>query len=255
MTDFAHYPSLQDRAVLITGGGSGIGAALVEHFVRQGSRVVFCDIDADSSRALAERLAGEGLAAPAFLPCDLRDIDALRAMVRAAEAAVGPIRVLVNNAGHDQRHSIDEVTPDYWDDRLAVNLKHQFFAVQAVRPAMREAGGGSVINFGSISWRAGMGGMPAYTTAKAAIEGLTRSLARDLGAEGIRVNCVLPGAVRTERQVKLWYTPEYVERIMAAQCLKGFVEPDDIARMVAFLASDDARMCTSQMYVVDGGWI
>jgi len=255
MTDFALYPSLQDRAVLITGGGSGIGAALVEHFVRQKSRVVFCDIDAESSRALVDRLAGEGLAAPAFLPCDLRDIDALRAMVRAAEAAVGPIRVLVNNAGHDQRHGIDEVTPEYWDDRLAVNLKHQFFMVQAVRPGMRDAGGGSVINFGSISWRAGMGGMPAYTTAKAAIEGLTRSLARDLGGEGIRVNCVLPGAVRTERQVKLWYTPEYVERIMASQCLKGFVEPDDIARMVAFLASDDARMCTSQMYVVDAGWI
>ncbi|MBW8724167.1 MAG: SDR family oxidoreductase [Inquilinus limosus] len=255
MTDFAQYPSLQDRAVLITGGGSGIGAALVEHFARQNSRVVFCDIDADSSRALVDRLAEAGLAAPVFLPCDLRDIDALRAMVRAAEAAVGPIRVLVNNAGHDQRHSIDEVTPEYWDDRLAVNLKHQFFAVQAVRPGMREAGGGSVINFGSISWRAGMGGMPAYTTAKAAIEGLTRSLARDLGVEGIRVNCVLPGAVRTERQVKLWYTPEYVERIMASQCLKGVVEPDDIARMAAFLASDDARMCTSQMYVVDGGWI
>lgn len=255
MIDFALYPSLQDRAVLITGGGSGIGAALVEHFARQNSRVAFCDIDADSSRALVERLVGEGLSAPAFLPCDLRDIDALRAMARAAEAAIGPIRVLVNNAGHDQRHGIDEVTPEYWDDRLAVNLKHQFFMVQAVRPGMRDAGGGSVINFGSISWRAGMGGMPAYTTAKAAIEGLTRSLARDLGSEGIRVNCVLPGAVRTERQVKLWYTPEYVERIMAAQCLKGFVEPDDIARMVAFLASDDARMCTSQMYVVDAGWI
>jgi NAD(P)-dependent dehydrogenase (short-subunit alcohol dehydrogenase family) len=255
MTETTLYPSLHDRAVLITGGGSGIGAALVEHFARQRSRIAFCDIDAESSRALVERLAGEGLAAPAFLPCDLRDIDALRAMVRAAEAAVGPIRVLVNNAGHDQRHAIDEVTPDYWDERLAVNLKHQFFAAQAVRAGMRGAGGGSIVNFGSISWHAGMGGMPAYTTAKAAIEGLTRSLARDLGAEGIRVNCVLPGAVRTERQVKLWYTPDYVQKIMDAQCIKAFVEPIDIARMVAFLASDDARMCTSQNYVVDGGWI
>lgn len=255
MTEITLYPSLRGRAVLITGGGSGIGAVLVEHFVRQGSRVAFCDIDAESSRALVYRLAGAGLAAPGFLPCDLRDIDALRAMVRAAEAAIGPIRVLVNNAGHDQRHAIDEVTPDYWDERLAVNLKHQFFAAQAVRAGMRDAGGGSIVNFGSISWRAGLGGMPAYTTAKAAIEGLTRSLARDLGAEGIRVNCVLPGAVRTERQVELWYTPEYVQKFMDAQCIKAFVEPIDIARMVAFLASDDARMCTSQNYVVDGGWI
>jgi NAD(P)-dependent dehydrogenase (short-subunit alcohol dehydrogenase family) len=255
MTETTLYSSLQDRAVLITGGGSGIGAALVEHFARQYSRVVFCDIDTDSSRALVELLKEDGLAAPTFLPCDLRDIDALRAMVRAAVSAVGPIRVLVNNAGHDQRHSIDEVTPDYWDERLAVNLKHQFFTVQAVRAAMRDAGGGSVINFGSISWRAGMGGMPAYTTAKAAIEGLTRSLARDLGPEGIRVNCVLPGAVKTERQVKLWYTPDYIQKVMDAQCIKAFVEPIDIARMVAFLASDDARMCTSQTYVVDGGWI
>jgi len=255
MTETTLYPSLQDRAVLITGGGSGIGAALVEHFARQRSRIAFCDIDADSSRALVERLVGEGLAAPAFLPCDLRDIDALRAMVRAAEAAVGPIRVLVNNAGNDDRHRLEDLTPDYWDDRMAVNLRHQVFAVQAVRPQMREAGGGSIVNFGSITWKVGDGDCPAYVTAKAAVNGLTRALARELGPERIRVNSVMPGWVMTERQVRLWLTPDGERQLAASQCLPDRLYPADIARMVLFLAADDSRMCSSQNFIVDGGWV
>lgn len=254
MPQFATYPSLKDRAVLITGGGTGIGAALVERFCAQGSRVAFLDFAEDPSRALAERLGAAGNA-PLFLPCDLRDIGALRAAVAQAADAVGPLRVLVNNAARDDRHRWEEVTPDYWDEAMAVNLRHQFFAAQAVAPMMRNAGGGSIINLGSISWVIGQGGMAAYTAAKSGVLGLTRSLARDLGESGIRVNSIMPGAVMTERQLRLWIGEEDKRRILDHQCLKRLLEPDDIARMALFLAADDSAMCTNQSFVVDGGWV
>ena len=256
MTDDARYPSLTDRPVLVTGGGTGIGAAMVEHFCAQGSRVAFLDIAEEPSRALVKRLGERfGEAEPLFIPCDLRDIAALRAAVAQAADALGPIRVLVNNAASDDRHRWQDVTPDGWDERMAVNLRHQFFAAQAVAPMMAEAGGGSIVNLGSITWVIGQGGMPAYSTAKAAVLGLTRSLARDLGSARIRVNCVMPGAVMTERQQRLWITEEDKRTILDHQCLKQLLTPADIARMVLFLAADDSAMCTNQSFIVDGGWV
>jgi NAD(P)-dependent dehydrogenase (short-subunit alcohol dehydrogenase family) len=246
----AIYPSLADRAVLVTGGATGIGAALVEHFAAQGARVAFLDIADDAAHALVERIGGQGHPRPRYTPCDLRDIDALRAAI----AAIGPVSVLVNNAAHDQRHAWQDVTPEYWDERQAVNLRHQFFAIQAVAPGMIAAGFGSILNFGSISWRNAQGGMPAYTTAKAAIEGLTRGFARDLGPHRIRVNCVIPGWVMTERQVALWVTADSEAEIARNQCLPDKVMPADLARMALWLAADDSRMCTAQCWVVDGGW-
>jgi NAD(P)-dependent dehydrogenase (short-subunit alcohol dehydrogenase family) len=251
----AHYPSLADRSVFITGGGSGIGASLVEHFARQGARVCFVDIAEDPSQALVQRLKNEGATAPHFIPCDLRDIDALRSAVAEARDRHGPVRVLVNNAGNDDRHTTESVTVDYWDNRMQVNLRHQFFAAQAVRPQMRDAGGGSIINFGSITWLVGDPDCPAYVTAKAAVGGLTRALAREFGPERIRVNCVLPGWVMTERQMKLWLDEAGERQIADRQCLADKLYPADIARMVLFLAADDSRMCTSQNYIVDGGWV
>lgn len=251
----ASYPSLEDRAVFVTGGGSGIGASIVEHLCAQGARVAFVDILHGPSRALVERIRGRGLPAPAFVPCDLRDIAALRSAVEEARALHGPARVLVNNAAHDERHRIESVTPEYWDDRFAVNLRHQFFAAQAVAPAMAEAGGGSIINFGSVSWMIGQGGMPAYLSAKAAVAGLTRALARDLGPQNIRVNAIVPGWIMTERQIALWLTPEGEQELLRRQCLKRRLVPEDIARVVLFLASDDSAACTNQSYVVDGGWV
>jgi NAD(P)-dependent dehydrogenase (short-subunit alcohol dehydrogenase family) len=255
MNRFASYPSLEDRVVFVTGGGSGIGASIVEHFCAQRARVAFVDIQREVSAALAERLAARGLPAPAFIPCDLRDIAALRSAIAEAESRLGPIRVLVNNAAHDERHAIESVTPEYWDDRFAVNLRHQFFAAQAVVPAMAAAGGGSIINLGSTSWLVGQGGMPAYLSAKAAVAGLTRALARDLGPRDIRVNSVVPGWIMTERQIALWLTPEGEQELLRRQCLKHRLLPEDIARVVLFLAADDSGACTSQSYVVDGGWV
>ena len=251
----AHYPSLVDRSVFITGGGSGIGESLVEHFARQGARVCFVDIAEEASQALVQRLKAEGAATPHFIACDLRDIDALRQAVAEAKDRHGPVRVLVNNAGNDDRHTTESVTVDYWDNRMQVNLRHQFFAAQAVRPQMRDAGGGSIINFGSITWLVGDPDCPAYVTAKAAIGGLTRALAREFGPERIRVNCVLPGWVMTERQMKLWLNEAGERQIADRQCLADKLYPADIARMVLFLAADDSRMCTSQNYIVDGGWV
>ncbi|HZS83573.1 MAG TPA: SDR family oxidoreductase [Stellaceae bacterium] len=250
----ARYPSLQNRVVLVTGGGSGIGAAIVEAFCAQGARVAFLDIDEASAAALLERLRASG-AAPLFRRCDLADVAALRDTVAAIAREAGAIRVLVNNAARDDRHRIEDVTPELWDRIMAVNLRHQFFAAQAVAPGMAAAGGGSIINLGSISWMIGQGGMPGYVTAKAAITGLTRTLARDLGPQQIRVNSVLPGWVMTERQLKLWVTPEAETQIMERQCLKRKLMPRDIASMVLFLAADDSAMCTNQGYVVDGGWV
>ncbi len=253
MSQFAIYPSLRDRVVFVTGGASGIGAAHVRNFAAQGARVAFVDIaDADAA-ALVASVAAAGHPAPFFQRCDLRDIDALRDAIATAAERLGPITVLVNNAAHDERHKFEDVTVAYWDERQAVNLRHQFFAIQAVAPMMRAAGGGSIVNFGSISWRRMQGGMPAYTTAKAAIEGLTRGMARDLGPDRIRVNCVVPGWVITDRQIALWLTPEAETRLMEDQALKQRLLPDDLARMVLWLAADDSRMCTGQMWIVDAG--
>jgi D-xylose 1-dehydrogenase len=251
----AHYPSLKDRTVLITGGASGIGAAFVRAFARQDARVAFLDIDTAAGEQLATEIGKERNAPPLFLACDLKEISALRKATAEVEARLGPVRVLVNNAARDDRHSIEAVTPEIWDHIQAVNLRHQFFAAQAVIAGMAEAGGGSIINLGSISWMLGQGGMPGYLASKAAITGLTRALARDLGPRNIRVNTVLPGWTMTERQVALWLTPDGEAELMQRQCLKRKLMPDHIAGMVLFLASDDSAMCTNQSYIVDGGWV
>jgi NAD(P)-dependent dehydrogenase (short-subunit alcohol dehydrogenase family) len=251
----AIYPSLKDRAVFITGGGGGIGASVVQHFAEQGSRVVFVDIDAAGGQRVVEQVMAKGHAAPHFFQCDLRDIEALKATIAKGAEAVGPFTVLVNNAAHDERHPTMDVTVEYWEDRLQVNLRHQFFAAQAIIPMMKAAGGGAIVNFGSSSWHKGQGGMPAYVTAKAGIEALTRSLARDFGADNIRVNCVVPGWIMTERQIEKWLTPEGEETLMKQQCLKQKLAPADVARMVLWLAADDSRMVTSHNFFVDAGWI
>jgi NAD(P)-dependent dehydrogenase (short-subunit alcohol dehydrogenase family) len=252
-SQFATYPSLRDRAVFVTGGASGIGAALVRHFAGQGARVGFVDIADAPAAALVAQVEAAGHPAPFFQHCDLRDIDALRAAIVAAAERLGPITVLVNNAAHDDRHRLADVTVEYWDERQAVNLRHQFFAIQAVVPMMRAAGGGSIINFGSTSWRNRTSGMPAYTTAKAGIEGLTRGLSMELGRDRIRVNCVLPGWVMTERQIALWLTPEAEAELMRQQALQERLMPEDLARMVLWLAADDSRLCTGQTWTVDAG--
>ncbi len=252
---YAIYPSLKGRSVLITGGGSGIGASLVRHFAAQGAKVGLVDIAAEPSRKLVQEIAAKGDPKPLFVECDLRDIEALRRAIAEIAAANGPITVLVNNAAHDERHKFDTVTPEYWDDRLAVNLKHQFFAAQAVHPMMKAAGSGSIVNFGSVSWMVGQGGMPGYTAAKAAVAGLTRGLARDFGPDNIRVNSIAPGWIMTERQVSLWLTPEGEEELMKRQCLKRKLYPDDMARIVLFLAADNSSAMTNQTYVADGGWV
>jgi NAD(P)-dependent dehydrogenase (short-subunit alcohol dehydrogenase family) len=255
MIHAASYPSLEGRVAMVTGGGSGIGASIVEHLCAQGARVAFVDIAHAPSEALVALIGARGHPAPLFLPCDVRDIAALQAAVAAAQSRLGPIRVLINNAAHDERHTIERVTAEYWDDRFAVNLRHQFFAAQAVAPGMAAAGGGSIINFGSTSWMVGQGGMPAYLSAKAAVTGLTRALARDLGPLGIRVNAIVPGWIMTERQVQLWLTPEGEQELLRRQCLKRKLMPEDVARVVLFFAADDSGACTSQSYIVDGGWV
>lgn len=255
MTRFASYPSLRERAVLITGGGSGIGASMVEHFALQGARVAFLDIDSGSSEALVADLSGRSEHAPLFVPCDLRDVAALRKAIAEIEARLGAVRVLVNNAASDDRHRFADVTPEYWDERMATNLRHHFFAIQAVAPRMAEAGGGSIVNMSSIAWMIPSTGLPAYVTAKAGIAGLTRTMAHELGPSNIRVNCVLPGAIATERQRRLWFTPEYTREILSAQALKRTLVPEDVARLVLFLAADDSEGITNQSYVVDGGWV
>ena len=247
------YPSLERKRVVVTGGGSGIGAAVVEAFARQGSQVVFLDIAESDSRALERELKGLPVK-PRYLPCDLTDLQGLKDTFEQIEQAMGTVEVLVNNAANDDRHRLEEVTPRYWDERIAVNLRHLFFGAQAVAPGMRAAGSGVIINLGSISWRVGLTDLAIYQTAKAGIEGLTRALARELGPCGVRVVCVAPGAVRTPRQSQLWLTPDAEADILKSQCIRARVEPMDIAAMVLFLASDDARMCTGHEYFVDGGW-
>lgn len=244
----ARYPSLAGKRVLVTGGASGIGAGLVEAFAAQGARVALLDIDAQAGAALAARLE-----TPRFHHCDLRSIEALRTCLAAVIDEFGGIDVLLNNAASDDRHSFDEVTPEYWDERMATNLRHLFFAAQAVVPGMRRAGGGAIVNFGSISWHLGLPDLALYQVAKAGIEGLTRSLARELGRDNIRVTTIVPGNVETPRQ-QMWYTPEGEAEIVAAQCLNGRIQPSDVAALALFLASDDARMCTGHEYFIDAGW-
>lgn len=249
--DFARYPSLVDKSVIVTGGASGIGAQIVRAFAAQNARVGFVDLN----RAAGDRLAEELGERAAFETCDLRDIDALKAAFAKLQDRQGRATVLVNNAAHDDRHDWQDVTPDYFDDRIAVNLRHQYFAIQAVAPGMIEAGGGSIINMGSNSWWEASGGFPAYATAKAAVHGLTRSMARDLGQHRIRVNAVVPGWIMTERQKDLWATPEGLAKHRDRQCLPDLIEPVYVARMVVFLASDDAAMCTASNFMVDAGSI
>jgi len=246
----ATFPSLARKTVVVTGGGSGIGAEIVRGFVAQRARVYFLDIAEHDSRALAAEL-GDGAQ---FLKCDLTNLEQLKSTLAAVEAQAGPVNVLVNNAANDDRHTLETVTPAYWDERINVNLRHYFFAAQAVVPGMRRAGGGAIINLGSVSWHLALPELVLYETAKAGIEGLTRALARDLGEASIRVTSVIPGAVRTLRQMALWHTPEEESKIVTQQCLKGRVEPSDVAAMVQFLASDDARFCTAHSYWVDAGY-
>lgn len=246
--DTAIYPSLAGKRVLITGGASGIGAALVERFAQQGAQIAFLDVDDAAGETLAARLPGTR-----YHHCDLRDLVTLKACMETMQAELGGIDVLINNAANDDRHTIIDVTPEYWDERMAVNLRHLFFAAQAVVPAMRAAGGGVIINFGSISWHLGLADLVLYQTAKAAIEGMTRGLARDLGRDNIRVTTIVPGNVQTPRQQK-WYTPEGEAEIVASQCLSERIQPVDVAALALFLASDDARMCTGHEYFVDAGW-
>lgn len=248
----ANYPSLSGKRVLVTGGGSGIGAGIVEAFVRQGADVTFFDICDEESLALVDRLSN-GNVGPRFEHVDLTDIPAVQAAISAAITESGAYDILINNAANDDRHSLEQVTEAYWNDRFNVNLRHQFFCSQAVIPAMRERGEGVIVNLGSISWHLGITDLVLYQTAKAAVEGLTRALARELGPDGIRVTCVIPGNVRTPRQLK-WYTPEGEAEIVASQCLKGRLVPEDVAAMILFLASDDARLVTGHGYFVDAGW-
>jgi len=250
---YATYPDLAGKRVLITGGGTGIGAGIVDAFVKQGSQVFFIDIAVEASKALAASMK-DAKFPPVFFHCDLTDLDALSKVIAQIEKDHGAIEVLINNAANDHRHQVQDVTPKYWDNSLAVNLRHQFFCAQAVAPGMKKAGTGVILNFGSISWHLALPELSLYMTAKAAIEGLTRGLARDLGKDGIRVNTVIPGSVMTERQKALWHSPEASQAILDAQVLPQGVEVEDIAAMALFLSSDNARRCSGRDYFVDAGW-
>ncbi|MCW5236023.1 SDR family NAD(P)-dependent oxidoreductase [Verminephrobacter eiseniae] len=251
---FAHFPSLANRAVFVTGGGSGIGAAIVSAFARQGARVAFVDVARPASESLAQQLADASHPRPWWRVCDVRDVAALQASIGDAAAQLGDFSVLVNNVANDDRHSLESVTPAYYDERMAVNERPAFFAIQAVVPGMRRLGAGSVINLGSVSWQSKTPGFACYTIAKASVNGLTRGLAKTLGQDRIRINTVSPGWVMTERQIKLWLDAEGEQEIRRNQCLPDRLQPHDIARMVLFLASDDAAMCTAQEFKVDAGW-
>lgn len=254
-SQFATYPSLRDRIVVVTGGASGIGEAIVEAFAANGAQVVFLDMQTEMAERLVLRLTDENRHAPVFVPCDLTDIASLRAAVESILREFDAVDVLVNNAGNDRRHTIEEVTPEFWDRTIAINLKQQFFMVQAVIPGMRQAERGSIINMSSIAWMIPSTNVPVYVTAKAAIVGMTRTLAHELGRWNIRVNCVLPGAIATERQRRLWLTPEYEAEVLAAQALQRLIEPEEVARLILFLAADDSSAITNQSYIVDGGWV
>lgn len=249
-----HYPSLRGRRVFVTGGGSGIGAAIVEAFAQQGAQVAFIDVAEGPSAALAERIRTGGDPAPWWRVCDVRDVPALQRAIADAAAELGDFHALVNNVASDERHKWDEVTPAYWDERMAINQRPAFFAIQSVVPGMQRLGGGSIVNLGSTGWQLKEGAYPCYAVAKSSVNGLTRGMARPLGAQGIRINTVTPGWVMTERQVQLWLNPESEAELMRGQCLADKLQPQDIAAMVLFLAADDSRMCTAQEFKVDGGW-
>lgn len=250
---YATYPSLRDRVVFVSGGSSGIGAELVRAFAMQGARVAFCGTRPDGGRALIESIVAAGHPAPWYAACDVRDVRAYQALLQRAAADLGAIRVLVNNAGRDDRHAMEDVTPEFWDDRLALNLKHYFFAIQAVAPGMAAAGGGSIVNMGSVSWMRGRPHLVGYTTAKAGILGLTRTLARELGPRGIRVNAIVPGAIVTERQTALHRDPAADQAFLDAQCLKIRLDPGHVARPTLFMAADDSDGITGQHVLVDAG--
>ena len=252
MSNEAVYPSLNNKVVVVTGGGSGIGESITRSFIKQGAKVAFLDFNEKDSIKLIKDLNTDNLH---FEFCDLRDIEQLKNSIKKISSKFGTIQILVNNAARDDRHSLESVTSEYFDERIATNLKHQLFASQAVVSDMEKNGGGAIINMGSTSWMIGQGGMPCYTTAKSAIQGLTRGLARDLGPKNIRVNCVVPGWIMTERQVDMWLTPESEKELMDRQCIKRKLFPKDIARFVLFMASDEASACSNQSFVVDGGWL
>jgi len=251
---FATYPSLRGRTAFVSGGASGLGAEFVSQLAGQGARVAFIDIDVDRGKALEQALRADGADA-LFAECDVRDVPALQAAISRSAEQLGPIRVLVNNAANDHRDKVAEMDLALWDDRIAVNLRHHFFAAQAVAEMMRDAGGGSIINLGSISAHIDLMDLPGYITAKAGIEGLTRTLAREYGPWYIRVNCIIPGWIMTEKQLSQWVTPEAEKSIVRNQCLPDKVYPDDVARLLLWLAADDSRACTAQRWIVDGGWI
>jgi len=250
---YASYPSLAGRTVFVSGGASGIGESIVRAFAAQGAKVGFVDLLEKEGSDFAEELRGGGADAH-FVPCDLTNIPALKRAIADIAKKLGPITVIVNNAANDTRHDWQAETSESWDARVGVNLKHFFFAIQAIAPGMIETGGGSIINFGSISWMIGQGGMPVYTTSKAAVHGMTRSFARDLGPHRIRVNTVAPGWIMTRRQLELWVDESTDKVIGERQCLPDRLQPEDVARLVLFLASDDSRMCSAQNFIIDGGW-
>ena len=254
LAQFARYPSLQDKVVFITGGTSGIGADYVVQFAAQGSQVAFVGRNAAAAEELIGACRDEGFPAPLFIRADVKDIDALKAAIAQTAETFGPITGLVNNAASDDRHDVMEVTPEYWDDRMQVNLRHQFFAIQGVIPGMRQAGGGSIVNLGSIGWMLKNTGYPAYAVAKSAVQGLTRTMARTLGPDNINVNAVVPGWILTKRQVDLWFDETGEAALLEGQCLKRKLYAPDLTRMVLFLIADDGNACTSQSYIVDGGW-
>ncbi|HMC14294.1 MAG TPA: SDR family oxidoreductase [Albitalea sp.] len=251
----ARHPSLKDQSVFITGGGSGIGATIVKAFARQGARVAFIDIAADASRALVQELADADLPRPWCEVCDVRDIAALQSAIGRAAAELGDFAVLVNNVASDDRHTIESVTPDYWDQRMAINQRPAFFAIQAVLPGMRRRGGGAIVNLGSSGWQVKQGGFPCYAVAKSSVNGLTRGLAAPLGADRIRINTVTPGWVMTERQMKMNLDAQSEKALRESQCLPDLLQGEDVARMVLFLASDDGAMCSAQEFKVDAGWM
>ena len=255
MKQLAKYGSLQGKRVFITGGGSGIGESLVAEFAAQGALVAFVDIAVDASEALCRRLAEAGLTAPLFRHCDITDIASLQAVMAELAQKLGDFDILVNNAANDQRHQAQDVTLEYWNERIAINQRPMFFTCQAVFEGMKRQGGGSIINVSSISWHMKSGGYPVYATTKAAVVGLTRGLARDYGAHNIRVNTVTPGWVMTQRQIELWVDEAAEAEIKKSQCLPSKLMPQDIAAMVLFLASDDGAMCSSQEFIVDAGWV
>ena len=254
VSSLALVPSLRGQRVFVTGGGTGIGAAIVAAFAEQGAQVAFVDIAEAESAALALQLSASGCPAPWWRGCDVRDVTALQSAIEAATNELGDFSTLVNNVARDDRHTIESVTPEYWDERMAVNQRPAFFAIQAVVPGMRRLGGGSIINLGSTGWQSKASEYPCYAIAKSSVNGLTRGLAGSLGPHRIRVNTVSPGWVMTERQITHWLNAEGEEAIKRNQCLPDKLQPSDVARMVLFLASDDAAMCTAQEFKVDAGW-